>query len=100
MKLLLTLIISFFVVNSSFSQTLNPSISGKLVDADGFPISFVRVSIEGIDEGVLTDNMGAFSFQGLNPQTYTLIFTKKGFISQRQQIVLLANKSVYLEITL
>ncbi|MEM8890391.1 MAG: carboxypeptidase-like regulatory domain-containing protein, partial [Bacteroidota bacterium] len=100
MKLLLTLIISFFVVNSSFSQELNSSISGKLVDADGRPLSYVAVAVEDTDLRAFTNESGAFSFKGLKPQSYTLSFTKEGFRSQSKQIVLMPNKAEYLQIRL
>ena len=62
-KLFLTVLIVGTFVMSVFAQN-SGTLRGKIVNPDNNPVVGATVSIEGTSQKVLTDNNGAFSFEG------------------------------------
>ncbi len=58
-KALLFLSFSFFISNTSFAQSI--TVSGRVVDGDGEPLSSASVTIKGTLKGTLTDAEGYYS---------------------------------------
>jgi hypothetical protein len=62
---------------------------GTVLDEDfGQPVPGVEVLLEQTGATSTTNEQGSFSFNALQPQTYTLQFTKEGYVSKRVTDVL------------
>lgn len=73
-----------------------PNLSGTVLrlDDEG-PMEDVKVTLNGpIQSDVLTDPLGKFIFEKLEPGEYVLIFSEDGFESQQEDISLEAGNSV------
>lgn len=65
------------------AQTFTGSISGRVTDSTGLPVSNVRVVVLAVKTNdtskTVTNNDGEYSVAFLKPDTYTVSFTIKGF---------------------
>jgi len=52
----------------------------------GYPLADISVSIDGLDVGKVSDSWGAFSFSGLPPGTYSLVFEGNGYVEKRREV--------------
>jgi len=69
MKFLLSLAFLVFNISLSFSQ----SITGKVLDNEGFPLSDVIVTLEGTLIETKTNNLGNFKIENIANGTYKLV---------------------------
>ena len=83
-----------------FAQT--GTLKGTITHADSKkPIAGVSVSLVGAEVQTLTDSKGRYQVKGINPGTYTVTVTKKGFKTQRLTgITIRAGKSTVKNIKL
>jgi hypothetical protein len=65
------------------------SISGKVIDSEGFPLPGVTVVVKGTTTGTVTDTDGGYSFSNI-PSDATLQFS---FVGMRTQEVIVGNQS-------
>jgi protocatechuate 3,4-dioxygenase beta subunit len=77
------------------------TVSGRVLDEGGAPVSGARVSLESPDErftfrsgGELTDDAGAFAVEGVAPGAYTVSAQMEGFAAARQEGVEVAGAPV------
>src|SRR5690554_2246432 len=81
MKSVLT-VLSFLFAISSLQARYTPegSIEGQLIDEElTEPIPFANVIIKGTTIGTTTDLDGKYSIEGLEPGTYTIVFSYLGY---------------------
>ncbi len=81
-KVILTLMVSMALVLSAQAQK---TISGKVTDANGSPISNVSVMVRGTTTGTTTDLDGNYYISVPNNQT-VLLFQYIGFKSQEIEV--------------
>ena len=55
----------------------NRTVTGRVTDAQGNPVPFASVTIQGTNTGVAADDKGNFSIQA--PPNATLVFSAAGF---------------------
>ena len=77
-NLLVALIFLFGMAASVYAQ---PTISGKVVDAQGQPLPGVAVMVVGTTNGTLTDDAGNYSISGVK-NGQVVLFTSLGFMDQ------------------
>ena len=74
------------------AQSGTGSISGTVSDHHGSPLAGAQVTLPSQDTkqstGGSTDGTGAYSFAGLKPGRYTVLFESKGLISKTQNVTL------------
>lgn len=67
----------------SVGQTGLGSVNGRVTDAAGAVVAHAQVSIINVDTGVVvaseTDSAGVYNFSSLNPGSYRLLVTVRGF---------------------
>lgn len=84
---ILLLLCCLFVGLQAYAQV---SVAGKVVDADGFELPGVNVSVQGTHVGTLTDVDGAFSIPNVpGGENAELVFSFVGF---KPQVVKIGNK--------
>lgn len=54
------LIVSLVLLSAAASAFAQPSVKGKVTDADGAPLAGVAVLVQGTDKGTLTDESGSY----------------------------------------
>jgi len=78
----------------SHAQSGTGSISGTVSDHQGSPLAGAQVTLTSLDTkqstGGSTDGTGAYSFAGLKPGRYTVLFESKGLISKTQNVTVKA----------
>lgn len=95
-----------FFQTSTVAQDLDDvTISGKVVDANGLPIFGASVSVTlfetGIERAVTTNDDGNFRIVELQPGTYSVKTTMKGFAAQiKTDVSTIAGQSIKLEFKL
>lgn len=79
-----TLILALFATLLSYAQSNTGSIVGKLTDKefDNEPLAFANVLIKGTTKGTTSDFDGLYAFEGLEPGSYTLVFSFVGYETQ------------------
>jgi len=78
MRKLYLIILILFTGTSLFSQ----SVSGRLVDsADGLPLMYANVVVDGISTGATTDSNGAFTIDNVPSGNQNLVVTYVGYES-------------------
>lgn len=105
----LFLLISAAVLMAAHSIPLSAQVNaarvdGLITDAEGRAVPGVRVVLTEaetkLSRAVETSGEGAYQFVSLNPGTYELAATAKGFASQMRQLTLEVNQYVRLDLTL
>lgn len=88
-RLILTLLVAFTGAFNAFAQ--QRSISGKVSDEQGNPISNVSVHVKGTEVGTITNSTGEY-FLAIPAKTKTLVFT---YVGANPKEVAVTNKSTY-----
>jgi Carboxypeptidase regulatory-like domain len=72
------------------------SISGNVSDHQGSPLAGAQVTLTNVGTKEATngstDGTGAYSFEGLKPGHYTIVFESKGLVAKTQAIEVKAGK--------
>jgi hypothetical protein len=63
----------------SFAQTRSATISGKVIDENGKPVSKVSVVILGRTNGITTNDSGYFSIKTTAGRSFALVFSAVGY---------------------
>ena len=71
----------FCISTISFAQENTGSIAGALTDKEmnNDPLAFANVLIKGTTKGTTSDFDGLFVIDGLEPGTYTVVFSYLGY---------------------
>ena len=94
-------IISLFTCCAEDIVDVTGSISGIVKDYTiGLTIENCQVALAPSGNTVFTDANGRYTFDNLNPGTYTLTFTKIGYMDQSASVELLAGQSIIKDIQL
>ena len=94
-------IISLFTCCATDIIDVTGSISGIVKDyTTGLTVENCQVALAPSGNTVFTDANGRYTFDNLNPGTYTLTFTKIGYIDQSASIELLAGQFILKDIQL
>ena len=97
----LVAIISIFTCCAEDIVDVTGSISGIVKDyTTGLTIENCQVALAPSGNTVFTDANGRYTFDNLNPGTYTLTFTKIGYMDQSASVELLAGQSILKDIQL
>ena len=102
---ILASVIAGLLMPAGFAQTTFGSITGRVVDPSGgvVPGADVAVTNEGtsVVREVKASGQGLFSVPNLDPGTYRLVVTARGFNAyNRPDVVLMANQIVNLDVNL
>lgn len=92
------LLFSIAVYHYGFSQAA--SLSGRVSSPNGTPLQGVTVRLIGLSNTSVTDEHGAFLFEGLPEGHYTLVFSYLGYEPSRVSISLPSSNSHALTVTL
>jgi len=76
------------------------SVKGKIRSSNGSPIEAVTVSILNTDRSTVADNHGEFVFNNLKAGIYQISFSSVGYATQLKEVVVDADKTSELAITL
>lgn len=72
----------FGILLSLLSFTQSAVINGKIIDkSNNEPIGFAPVAIQGTTQGAVSNDLGEFSIQGLNPGLYNLQVVFTGYVT-------------------
>ena len=94
-------IISLFTCCATDIVDVTGSISGIVKDyTTGLTVENCQVALAPSGNTVFTDAHGRYTFDKLNPGTYTLTFTKIGYMDQSASVELLAGQSIIKDIQL
>lgn len=94
-------IISIFTCCATDIVDVTGSISGIVKDyTTGLTVENCQVALSPSGNSVSTDANGRYTFDNLNPGTYTLTFTKIGYMDQSASVELLAGQSIIKDIQL
>lgn len=94
-------IISLFTCCATDIVDVTGSISGIVKDyTTGLTVENCQVALSPSGNSVSTDANGRYTFDNLNPGTYTLTFTKIGYMDQSASVELLAGQSIIKDIQL
>ena len=97
----LVAIISLFTCCAEDIVDVTGSISGIVKDyTTGLTVENCQVALAPSGNTVFTDANGRYTFDNLNPGTYTLTFTKIGYMDQSASVELLAGQSILKDIQL
>ena len=97
----LVAIISLFTCCAEDIIDVTGSISGIVKDyTTGLTVENCQVALSPSGNSVSTDANGRYTFDNLNPGTYTLTFTKIGYMDQSASVELLAGQSIIKDIQL
>ncbi|PQJ16459.1 TonB-dependent receptor [Aureicoccus marinus] len=80
MRTLITAL-AFIISSLAIAQESTGSIAGKMTDADfnDEPLAFANVLIKGTTQGTTSDFDGLYEISGLEPGTYTVVFSYVGY---------------------
>ena len=84
-SLFILLLITFFTL-SAFSQT--GKLTAKITDTESNAIPFTSVLLTEINQSVVTDDNGNYTFQNIPYGTYTITFKMVGFTTKMNSIVI------------
>ena len=94
-------IISLFTCCATDIVDVTGSISGIVKDyTTGLTVENCQVALAPSGNTVFTDANGRYTFDNLNPGTYTLTFTKIGYMDQSTSVEVLAGQSILKDIQL
>jgi TonB-dependent receptor len=95
------LLFILFITTFSFAQNTG-SVVGKLIDKEynNEPLAFANVLIKGTTKGTTSDIDGLYSFENLDPGSYTLSYSFVGYETQDIAIEIIAGKVVELNVTM
>ena len=94
-------IISIFTCCATDIVDVTGSISGIVKDyTTGLTVENCQVALSPSGNSVSTDANGRYTFDNLNPGTYTLTFTKIGYMDQSASVELLAGQSIIKDVQL
>jgi hypothetical protein len=82
-----------FILDSENPAALGHTLSGRVTDASGHPLSLVTIKTSS-GLAMRTDGSGYFFFSALPPQTASLVPTKEGFTFEPEQIPFEANSDL------
>ena len=88
MKLLSKPSLVFLFVFSVTIASAQSSVSGKVTDENGIPISGATVIVDGTSKGTVTDIDGAYSISIMSESNFTLTASYLGFKTQSQSVTL------------
>ena len=95
LKLVLSKFAVAILVNFSYAQQENVSISGKVMDAStDKELSWANISILGTNMGAATNEDGSYFISNVPPNTYTLRVTYLGYGKLDSTIVLTGKESI------
>jgi outer membrane receptor protein involved in Fe transport len=94
-KIFIILLISISYV-SSFSQT----ISGRVFDEAGEPISLANVIIDGTDKGTTASSDGTFLIEAKTAGITTIVVSHVGYITNKKTIITETNSNYVLDFVL
>jgi outer membrane receptor protein involved in Fe transport len=92
LKLVFPLFVSLIFTLSVFSQSDLSSISGKITDQEGVPVSFASVSIDSLNLSTTTDSSGFFTLKNIPTGTHLVTVSNMGYAKQKK-IISLKEKS-------
>ncbi|MGH2644520.1 MAG: carboxypeptidase-like regulatory domain-containing protein, partial [Chitinophagaceae bacterium] len=88
-KRALLFLISLYFMQLAHSQTI--SITGKVMNEKGVPLSGVTISVKGTTNGTITDDKGIFKLNDVNKNA-TLVISSIGY--EKQEITLHGNTQI------
>jgi hypothetical protein len=94
MKKTIFLNIFLLLLLTSFAQN-TVKISGYVEDEKGKPVDLVNVFVEETHQGAVTDKNGYFSLNLTVGKTYTLKFSRIGFVEKRRTITVKKNTKTF-----
>ena len=70
------------------------SIVGKITDKEynNEPLAFANVLLKGTSKGGSSDFDGLYSFEGLGPGTWTVVFSFVGYVTQEIEVEVVVGK--------
>jgi TonB-linked SusC/RagA family outer membrane protein len=100
-RLLLTVSLIFLVLQSNAQEKTTGTISGKVADSKGLPVSDVTVTVEGpVKTAKVTDGAGNYLFGNLPAGSYVLHYTVVGYTKTSRQLTLAAGQTAVMDISL
>lgn len=96
--LLLSLIVFSFAYGCGPKKPETGKVSGRVVDENGEPVAGAKVSLDGMSDTTLDD--GSFTFNEVEPGSYTLEVTKEEFKHYTKDIEVSQGASLNLNISL
>ncbi len=72
------------------------TIKGTVVDSKGSPVEFANVSIKNTHQGAITDQVGNFSIQDVNPGIITVSVSSIGYGNESREVSLAAGQILQL----
>ena len=74
------------MINSVFAATTG-KLAGKIRDANGDPVAFANIVLEGENRGIRSDENGRYYLKRIEPGTYSLICSKMGYDTHKMKQV-------------
>lgn len=81
-KKLIFVIFFLFTISFCYGQEIRTEISGYVTDVTGEPLIGASVYLQKAKKGTLTDAKGYFTIKDIAPDTYNLVASYVGYISQ------------------
>ena len=82
----------------AFASTFG-TVQGKVTDASGKPVAGVKLSLAG-EGSVTTDKSGSYDLDGIDPGTYQMEATKKGYQKSTISVTILQDVPQEVDVTL
>lgn len=89
---------SFALSSTAYAQ--QASLSGKIFSAEGEPLSFASVALEGTELGVSTDEDGVFHMNAIQAGTYKVLVSYLGYQTEQRQIEIAPGQELRLDFSL
>jgi len=100
MKIYKYIIIVFFLIYCTIIAQTTP-LSGVIKDSEtGIPIDRVSIIVPELQFLTTSDNQGNYSFSNITEGEYTITFTRLGYRSHRQKIVIINDIEIKVDIKL
>ena len=94
------LLVILTLLSSGIVIAQNASVYGVVKDANGTPLVYVNVALEGSSRGSTTDKNGEYTIEDLRPGSYILIASTIGYEQFANQIELSAGQRLKIDFTL
>ncbi|MEM0941613.1 MAG: TonB-dependent receptor [Bacteroidota bacterium] len=94
------LLLILMLSGSVLALAQNPSVYGVVKDANGVPLLFVNVALEGTSKGGTTNENGEYLIDNLRPGNYTLIVSAIGYERASSEIILTTGQQLKADFTL